>query len=143
MVFLILYKNIGARVRRNGPKYFTLIGYVLLNSLNMNIKITICCCRCASPSCSKRITSNDYMIVKSTGIVTFRDKNGPVQKREGPVYLHVLEGCMQNYFEDFAYNKVTRGADTMKLLKKEEIDFLNTLGIQHFNYQKQKLVGNK
>ena len=79
----------------------------------MNIKITICCCRCASPSCSKRITSNDYMIVKSTGIVTFRDKNGPVQKREGPVYLHVLEGCMQNYFEDFAYNKVTIGADTM------------------------------
>ena len=50
---------------------------------------------------------------------------------------------MQNYFEDFAYNKVTIGADTMKLLKKEEIDFLNTLGIQHFNYQKQKLVGNK
>ena len=83
------------------------------------------------------------MIVKSTGIVTFRDKNWAVQKREGLVYLHFLEGCMQNYFEDFAYNKVTIGADTMKLLKKEEIDFLNTLGIQHFNYQKQKLVGNK
>ena len=74
------------------------------------------------------------MIVKSTGVVTFRDKNEAVQKREGPVYLHFLEGCMQNYFEGFAYNKVTIGADTMKLLKKEEIDFLKTLGIQHFNY---------
>ena len=74
------------------------------------------------------------MIVKSTGIVTFRDKNGPVQKREGPVYLHVLKGCMQNYFEDFAYNKVTIGPDTTKLLKKKEIDFLKTLGIQHINY---------
>ena len=74
------------------------------------------------------------MIVKSTGIVTFREKNGAVQKREGPVYLHFLEGCMQNYFEDFAYNKVTIGANTMKLLQKEEIDFLKTLGIQHFNY---------
>ena len=41
---------------------------------------------------------------------------------------------MQNYFIGFAYNKVTIGADTMKLLKKEEIDFLKTLGIQHFNY---------
>ena len=74
------------------------------------------------------------MIVKSTGIVTFRQKNGAVQKREEPVYLHFLEGCMQNYFEGFAYNKVTIGANTMKLLQKEEIDFLKTLGIQHFNY---------
>ena len=74
------------------------------------------------------------MIVKSTGIVTFRDKNGAVQKREGLVYLHFLEGCMQNYFEDFAYNKVTIGPDTMKLLKKKEIDFLKTLEIQHINY---------
>ena len=74
------------------------------------------------------------MLVKSTGIVSFRDKNGAVQKREGPVYLHFLESCMQNYFIGFACNKVTIGADTMKLLKKEEIDFLKTLGIQHFNY---------
>ena len=50
---------------------------------------------------------------------------------------------MQNFFEDFAYNKVTVGADTMKMLKKEDIDFLKILGIQHFNYQKQKLLGNK
>ena len=41
---------------------------------------------------------------------------------------------MQNYFEGFAYNKVTIGAGTMKLLKKKEIDFLDTLGIQHFSY---------
>ena len=41
---------------------------------------------------------------------------------------------MQNFFEDFAYNKVTVGADTMKMLKKEDIDFLKTLGIQHFNH---------
>ena len=41
---------------------------------------------------------------------------------------------MQNYFEGFAYNKVTIGANTMKLVQKEEIDFLKTLGIQHFNY---------
>ena len=74
------------------------------------------------------------MIVKSTDIVTFRDKKGAVQKREGPVYVHFLEGCMQNYFEGFAYNKVTIGANTMKLVQKEEIDFLKTLGIQHFNY---------
>ena len=74
------------------------------------------------------------MIVKSTGIVTFRDKKRAVQKREGPVYVHFLEGCMQNYFEGFAYNKVTIGANTMKLVQKEEIDFFKTLGIQHFNY---------
>ena len=74
------------------------------------------------------------MIVKLTGKVTFQDKNGALQKREEPVYLHFLEGCVQNYFEGFAYNKVMIGADSMKLLKKEEIDFLKTLGIQHFNY---------
>ena len=68
------------------------------------------------------------MIVKSTGVVNFRDKNGAVQKKERPVYLHFLEGCMQNYFEGFAYNKVAISADTMKLLRKEEIDFLKTLG---------------
>ena len=44
-----------------------------------------------SRSCSKRITSNDYMIVKLSWVVTFRDKNGTVQKREGSVYLHFLE----------------------------------------------------
>ena len=74
------------------------------------------------------------MIVKSTGVVTFPDKNGAVQNREGPVYLHFLEDCIQNHFKGFAYNKVTIGADTMKVLKKEEIDFLKALGIQHFNY---------
>ena len=74
------------------------------------------------------------MIVKLTGKVTFQDKNGALQKREEPVYLHFLEGCVQNYFEGFACNKVMIGADSMKLLKKEEIDFLKTLGIQHFNY---------
>ena len=31
---------------------------------------------------------------------------------------------MQNFFEDFVYNKVTVGADTMKILKKEDTDFL-------------------
>ena len=31
---------------------------------------------------------------------------------------------MQNFFEDFAYNKVTVGADTMKILKKEDTDVL-------------------
>ena len=74
------------------------------------------------------------MIVKSTGVVNFRDKNGAVQKRKRLVYLHFLKGCMQNYFEGFAYNKVTIGADTMRLLKREEIDILKTLRIQHFNY---------
>ena len=72
------------------------------------------------------------MTVKSTAVVTFRDKNGTVQKRERPVYLQFLESSLQNYFEGFAYNKVTIGADTMKLLKKDEIDFLATLGIERF-----------
>ena len=83
------------------------------------------------------------MIVKSTGVVTIHDKNGALQQREGPYYLHFLDSCIQNYFEGFAYNKVTIGADTVKLLKKEKIDFLKTLGIQLFNYEKQKLLGNK
>ena len=39
---------------------------------------------------------------------------------------------MQNFFEDFAYNKVTIGADTMKMLKKEDIDFLKT-GYKGYN----------
>ena len=45
---------------------------------------------------------------------------------------------MQRCFEGFAYSKVTIGADTMKLLKKEEINFVKTLGIQHFIDQEQK-----
>ena len=95
-------------------------------------KITISRCRCVSPTCSKRITSNSYIIFKSAGIVTFRDKNGAFQKREAPVSLHFLESSMQNFFEDFAYNKVTIGADTMKMLKKEDIDFLKT-GYKGYN----------
>ena len=39
---------------------------------------------------------------------------------------------MQNYFEGFAYSKVTIDADAIKLLKKEEINFLKTLEIQRF-----------
>lgn len=39
---------------------------------------------------------------------------------------------MQICFEGFAFCKVTIGADTVKLLKKDEIDFLATLGIELF-----------
>ena len=72
------------------------------------------------------------MIVKSTLVVRFRDKNGTVQKGDESVYLHFLERCMQNYFDGFAYSKVTIGADTIKLLKKEEVAFLKILRIQRF-----------
>ena len=74
------------------------------------------------------------MIVKSTGAVTFRAKKGAVPKREGPVYLHLLEVCTQNYFEGFAYNKVVIGADTMKLLKKEQQSLLVECIIDQFKY---------
>ena len=63
------------------------------------------------------------MIVKSTVVVIFREKNRTVQKRESPVYSHSLESCMQ-YFEGFAYSRVTICADAIKLLKKIEIDIL-------------------
>ena len=50
---------------------------------------------------------------------------------------------MQNYFEGFAYSKVTIDADAIKLLKKEEINFLKTLEIQRFIDQEQMILENK
>ena len=72
------------------------------------------------------------VVAESAGVVGFNNKNRIVQRREEPVYLHFLESCMQNYFEGFAYDKDTIDADAIKLLKKEEINFLKTLEIQRF-----------
>ena len=41
------------------------------------------------------------LIVRSHGIVSFTDKDGHLQKREGPVHVHFLEDCLKNYFKDF------------------------------------------
>lgn len=61
------------------------------------------------------------MIVKSTGVVTFRDKNGLFQKREWPVYPHFLGSCMRKLLRRLCIQQVTIG-DKMKVLKKKDID---------------------
>ena len=69
--------------------------------------------------------------MKTTGIVTYPDvKNGgPLVKKEGNVYLHFLEECLTNYFDSFKYANIVVPDDTRKSLKKQEIDFLKSLGV--------------
>ena len=74
------------------------------------------------------MTGKGYMIVDSTGLVTFCDENQMVQKRETQVYLHFLESCMQNYFEGcFASSSIMADADKIQLLKREKIKFSDNI----------------
>ncbi|XP_057309058.1 uncharacterized protein LOC130648319 [Hydractinia symbiolongicarpus] len=85
--------------------------------------------RCVSPSCTMRITPQDFLIIKSTGVVTFTDKYKKVQKREGPVYVHFLEECLKGYVENFKYENVTVSDDTKNNLTTAQCNFVLSLGI--------------
>ena len=69
------------------------------------------------------------LIVRSHGIVSFTDKDGHLQQREGPVHVHFLEDCLKNYFKDFEYGKIFVPEDVSKMLKNDEIQFLRSLGL--------------
>ena len=62
------------------------------------------------------------MIVKSNGVVTFRDKNGLFQKREWSVYPHFLGNCMRKLLCRLYIQQVMIG-DKMKVLKKKDRHF--------------------
>lgn len=86
--------------------------------------------RCGSKECYKAITNDDYLIVQTEGVVEFTDKAGTFRKRQGMIYLHFLESCLKSFQSDFNYMKIAVQEDTKKLLKKEEREYLETLGIK-------------
>ena len=86
--------------------------------------------RCVSKECATPISAEDYLIVRTHGVVEFTDRQGRFQRKEGPVYLHFLETCLKSYVEGFNYDKLIVQADTNRLLKEEEKEYLQTLGIK-------------
>lgn len=52
--------------------------------------------KCASRDCFVEIKKDDYLIVQTTGVHEFTDKNGTRHKKEGLVYLHFLESCLKS-----------------------------------------------
>lgn len=105
--------------------YFLFSVFVLSPNYNVNFLN-----RCVAPSCSSKITANDYLIVKSTGVVKFTEKQGNLQTREGPVYVHFLEDCLKSYFDNFSYQNVDVTEDTQKCLTGDERSFLKSLGLR-------------
>lgn len=103
--------------------------YAVTPSFSDFLFVFFCFFRCVAPGCNKAITANDYLIVKTTGVVSFV-QNGVPRKREGTVYLHFLEGCLKSYFENFDYRNIQVFDDTKTLLKKKELEFLKALNIQ-------------
>lgn len=75
------------------------------------------------------IDKNERVIVKSHGVISYTDKQGRLQKREGPVYLHFLEDCLKEYFTEFEYKNIEVPVGTNKLLEADEKVFLKSLGV--------------
>lgn len=95
----------------------------------MHIFISFPACRCYAPGCSTKIGANDYLVVRTFGTVSFTDKNGNHQKREGTVHIHFLEECLKSFFQDFEYRNITVPEETKKELKKDETNYLKSLGL--------------
>ena len=78
----------------------------------------------------------DYMIVKSFGNSCYTDKNGTLQQKYGPQYVHLIEECLLRYasqihdksFETFPFNVIAVDAQTMEKLSGNEKDILKNLG---------------
>lgn len=102
--------------------------YLLGQISNLILKLLF---RCVSPTCMTPIGKTDYLIVKTTGIVTYPDprNSGQLVKKEGNVYLHFLDECLNNYFDSFKYENIVVPDDTRKSLKSSEITFLRSYGI--------------
>ena len=90
---------------------------------------SVFCCRCVADTCAMPIDKGECLIVKTHGVVSYTDKNGKLQKREGAVYLHFLEECLKSYIADFKYSDLQVLEDTEKMLESDEKSFLRSLAI--------------
>lgn len=70
------------------------------------------------------------VIIKSSGMLTWKDKNGRMQTKEGTVYVHFNEKCLKGYFEDFDYSKLEVKGETLKGMSDNAKHYLRSFGIK-------------
>ena len=92
--------------------------------------------------CVRQITQIDsaaeFMVIKSFGTSRYTNKNGKLQDKSGPQYIHFNEECFLRYadrmhnksFESFPFNVIKVDAETMKKLSEMEKNTLQTLNIK-------------
>jgi len=76
-----------------------------------------------------KILSSEILIVRTTGKQKFKDKKGKVQVRDGPLYFHFLESCLNNYFQSFEYKNISVPEDTKNGLTEQARNYLSSLGL--------------
>ena len=80
----------------------------------------------------------DFMVVKSFGTSPYTDKNGKLQEKYGPQYIHFNEDCLLRYaagqhnktFGSFPFDTIKVDTETMKKLSEHEKDTLRSLNIK-------------
>ena len=89
-------------------------------------------------NCGKKITSDDYLLVKSYGTCKWTDKTGREQSKFGPMYIHFVDKCLKHFdsetfygpHQHFDYSKIKVDKKSLADLSDAEISFLKNLGVQ-------------
>ena len=85
----------------------------------------------------------DYLVVKSRGRISFMNKQGEMDSKLCPLYIHFKAECLKEYarrihdvhYEAFPFSEITFGKDTLARLPEEVKVFLEETGMDVSNNQ--------
>ena len=84
-----------------------------------------------------------YLVVKSRGRISFMNKQGEMDSKLCPLYIHFKAECLKEYarrihdvhYEAFPFSEITFGKDTLARLPEEVKVFLEETGMDVSNNQ--------
>ena len=103
--------------------------------LRKDVPLTVQRCQ---GNCGKKISKEDFMVVRSYGTSKWTDKNGNEQSRFGPMYIHFERKCLEQFdteevyglLNKFDYSKIRCDEKCLSKLSQAEKDFLLKLGVR-------------
>ena len=89
------------------------------------------------------VGKEDYLVVKSRGRISFMNKQGEMDSKLCPLYIHFKAECLKEYarrihdvhYEAFPFSEITFGKDTLARLPEEVKVFLEETGMDVSNNQ--------
>ena len=87
----------------------------------------------------------NYLVVKSRGRISFMNKQGEMDSKLCPLYIHFKAECLKEYarrihdvhYEAFPFSEITFGKDTLARLPEEVKVFLEETGMDVSNNQEE------
>lgn len=80
--------------------------------------------------CRFVFSNADIVLVRTTGVREFTDKNGKQRRNTGNVYLHYLKSCLTGYDDKFKFSAVTVLQETLKKLPPDSVRKFRDMGLQ-------------